>query len=270
MIFPTSRQISKTRPMKLDLSGKIVVVTGGARGLGKTEAEAFVDEGCKVVIVGRDLEKAKEVCSKWRRRGRRVIPLQGDVTKSQDVQRVMQEVVNTFGRLDILVNNAGITGPSLNKIIVELEEKIWDTMIDSHLKSTFLCIKYAAPHMITQGWGRIINTASIHGRVGGRPKLGHYGAAKAGITALTKTAARELGPKGITSNVIAPGFIRTAQLEKILSAESRKLIREQIPLGRMGDPEEIANVVVFLSSQAASYINGAVIDINGGRWEYYI
>jgi 3-oxoacyl-[acyl-carrier protein] reductase len=143
-------------------------------------------------------------------------------------------------------------------------------MLGNHLRSAFLCIKYAAPHMVRRGWGRIINTSSIHGRVGGRPTLGHYGAAKAGVIALTMTAARELGPKGITANVIAPGFIGTETLRQILDPPRLEKVQQQIPLGRIGEPPEIGRVVAFLASEAASYVNGAVIDLTGGRLEYFL
>jgi len=147
-----------------------------------------------------------------------------------------------------------------------MPEELWDFMIGNHLRSAFLCIKYAAPHMIAQGWGRIINTSSIHGRVGGRPSLGHYGAAKAGVVALTMTAARELGPKGITANVIAPGFIGTETLRGILAPPTLEKLQQQIPLGRIGEPVEVGRVVAFLASEAASYLNGAVLDISGDAW----
>ena len=132
---------------------------------------------------------------------------------------------------------------------------------------SFLCIKHAAPVMIARGWGRIVNTASIHGRVGGRPTLGHYGAAKAGVIALTRTAARELGGHGITVNVVSPGFVNTDQLEASLGSERLRVLAGQVPLGRIGDPEEVAAAVVFLASEAASYVNGAVLDVHGGRME---
>ncbi|HSC70842.1 MAG TPA: SDR family oxidoreductase, partial [Candidatus Methylomirabilis sp.] len=124
-------------------------------------------------------------------------------------------------------------------------------------------------HMVKRGWGRIINTSSIHGRVDGRPNLGHYGAAKARVIALTMTAARELGPKGITANAIAPGFIGTDTLRGILAPPVLEKLQQQIPLGRIGEPPEVGRVVAFLASEAASYINGAVVDLNGGRLEYF-
>jgi 3-oxoacyl-[acyl-carrier protein] reductase len=181
---------------------------------------------------------------------------------------MVADAVTALGGLDILVNNAGALGPHLNAPLLELPEASWRLMLDTHLTGTFLCIRHAAPHMVARGWGRIINTSSIHGRVGGRATLGHYGAAKAGVIALTRTAARELGPHGVTVNAVSPGFIRTEQLESVLSAERLQALAGQTPVRRLGRPDEIAAAVCFLASDAASYVNGAVLDVHGGRIEY--
>jgi 3-oxoacyl-[acyl-carrier protein] reductase len=257
--------------MELGLRDRVAIVTGGSKGLGRAEAEALAAEGAAVVIAtAKSVAEAEQVVRGLLDKGGRAISVQADVSRAEDVQRLVQTAVKTFGRIDILVNNAGTTGPHLNKPLVDLPEELWDFMMANHLKSAFLCIKYAAPHMIAQGWGRIINTSSIHGRVGGRPSLGHYGAAKAGVVALTMTAARELGPKGITANVIAPGFIGTDTLRGILSPQTLEKLAQQIPLGRIGEPVEIGRVVAFLASDAASYLNGAVLDVSGGRLEYFL
>lgn len=257
--------------MDLGLRDRVAIVTGGSKGLGRAEAEALAAEGAAVVVVtAKSTAEADRVVRGILERGGRATAVQADVTQSDDVQRVVATTVKTFGRLDVLVNNAGTTGPQYNKPIVDMPEELWDFMVGNHLKSVFLCIKYAAPHMITQGWGRIINTSSIHGRVGGRPSLGHYGAAKAGVVALTMTAARELGPKGITANVIAPGFVGTETLRGILAAPTLEKLAQQIPLGRIGEPAEVGRVVAFLASEAASYLNGAVLDVSGGRLEYFL
>jgi 3-oxoacyl-[acyl-carrier protein] reductase len=257
--------------MDLGLRDRVAIVTGGSKGLGRAEAEALAAEGAAVVVAtAKSVTGAEQVVRGLLDKGGRAISVQADVSRSEDVQRLVQTTVTTFGRVDILVNNAGTTGPHLNKPLVDLPEELWDFMVTNHLKSAFLCIKYAAPHMIARGWGRIINTSSIHGRVGGRPSLGHYGAAKAGVVALTMTAARELGPKGITANVIAPGFIGTETLRGILSPQTIEKLKQQIPLGRIGEPVEVGRVVAFLASEAASYLNGAVLDISGGRLEYFL
>jgi len=254
----------------LGLRDRVAIVTGGSKGLGRAEAEALAAEGAAVVVAtAKSVRDADEVVRGLLDRGGRAMSVQADVSQTADVQRLVEATLKTFGRLDILVNNAGTTGPQYNKPLVDMPEDLWEFMIGNHLRSVFLCIKYAAPHMVKRGWGRIINTSSIHGRVGGRPSLGHYGAAKAGVIALTMTAARELGPKGITANVIAPGFIGTDTLRGILAPPVLEKLQQQIPLGRIGEPPEVGRVVAFLASEAASYINGAVLDLNGGRLEYF-
>jgi len=254
----------------LGLKDRVAIVTGGSKGLGQAEAEALAAEGAAVVVAtAKSMREADQVVRGLLDRGCRAVSVQADVSQTADVQRMVDTTLKTFGRLDILVNNAGTTGPHLNKPLLDMPEDLWDFMLANHLRSVFLCIKYAAPHMIARGWGRIVNTSSIHGRVGGRPTLGHYGAAKAGVVALTMTAARELGPKGITANVVAPGFIGTETLRGILDGPRLEKLQQQIPLGRIGEPNEVGRAVVFLASEAASYINGAVVDLNGGRMEYF-
>jgi len=253
----------------LGLKDRVAIVTGGSKGLGRAEAEALADEGAAVVVAtAKSVKEGEQVVRGLLDKGSRALCVQADVSQTADVRRLVETTVKTFGRLDILVNNAGTTGPHLNKPLMEMPEELWDFMIGNHLRSVFLCIKYAAPHMVKQGWGRIINTSSIHGRVGGRPTLGHYGAAKAGVIAVTMTAARELGPKGVTANVIAPGFIGTETLRGILKPEILGKLQQQIPLGRIGEPVEVGRAVAFLASEAASFINGAILDLTGGRLEY--
>jgi len=255
--------------MDLGLRDRVAIVTGGAKGIGRAEAEALAAEGAAVVVAtAKSVAEAERTARGMLEKGGRALAVQADVSQAADVQRLVEATVKAFGRLDILVNNAGTTGPHLNKPLTEMPEDLWDFMVGNHLRSAFLCIKYAAPHMVAQGWGRIINTSSIHGRVGGRPSLGHYGAAKAGVIALTKTAARELGPKGVTVNVIAPGFIGTETLRGILAPTTMEKLQQQIPLGRIGEPAEVGRVVAFLASEAASYMNGVVVDLTGGRLEF--
>jgi 3-oxoacyl-[acyl-carrier protein] reductase len=248
---------------------RVAMVTGAGSGLGRAEAVGLAGAGADVAVVGHaNMAGAEETAEQCRSAGRRALVLQADVRRSEDVRGAVERVVKELGRLDILVNNAGALGPALNAPIVELSEESWHLMVDSHLTGTFLCIKHAAPHMIARRWGRIVNTTSIHGRVGGRATLGHYGAAKAGVIALTRTAARELGPHGITCNVVSPGFIRTRQLEGTLAPERLAALAEQVPLKRIGTPEELAAAVVFLASEGASFVNGATLDVHGGRMEY--
>jgi 3-oxoacyl-[acyl-carrier protein] reductase len=250
-------------------SRRVALVTGGAGGIGRAEAVALAGAGVDVAVMAHArIAPAEETAAQCRVLGARAIVVKGDLRRSEDMQQVIAETRDTLGSLDILVNNAGVLGGDLNRPIVDLGEDAWHLMIDSHLTGTFLTIKHAAPLMVARGWGRIINTASVHGRIGGRPTLAHYAAAKAGIIALTQTAARELGPAGVTCNVVSPGYVKTDKLASYLPPERLEAIARQIPLGRLAAPEEIGGVVAFLASEAASYINGAVIDLHGGRLEY--
>ena len=187
---------------------RVALVTGGAAGIGRAEAVALAEAGADVAILAHtDLAGAEETARRCRAAGRRTLVVQADVRRSDEVRQAVDAVVQTLGRLDVLVNNAGALGAPLNVPLLDLDETTWHLMMDSHLTGTFLCLKHAAPHMVRQRWGRVVNTSSIHGRIGGRPTLGHYGAAKAGVIALTRTAARELGPHGVTVNAVSPGYV---------------------------------------------------------------
>ena len=250
-------------------SRRVAVVTGAAAGIGRAEAIALARAGHDIGLTAHaDVAGVEETARRCEALGARTLVTPADIACGEDIRRLVAAVTDAFGRLDVLVNNAGALGPDLNRPLVELSEELWHRMLDSHLTGTFLCIKHAAPVMIARGWGRIVNTASIHGRVGGRPTLGHYGAAKAGVIALTRTAARELGGHGVTVNAVSPGFVRTHQLEGTLGPDRLRALAGQVPLGRIGDPDEVAAAVVFLASEAASYVNGAVLDVHGGRMEY--
>jgi 3-oxoacyl-[acyl-carrier protein] reductase len=248
---------------------RVALVTGAAAGIGRAEAIALAAAGADVAVLGHaDLAGAEETARRCRAVGRRAVVVRADVRSGDEVARAVSDAVAALGRLDILVNNAGALGAELNAPLLELDEARWRLMLESHLTGTFLCIKHAAPHMLRRGWGRIVNTSSIHGRIGGRPTLGHYAAAKAGVIALTRTAARELGPGGITANAIAPGYVDTERLGATLPPERLRALAGQIPVGRIGTPAEVAAAVVFLASDAAAFVNGAVVDIHGGRMEY--
>jgi 3-oxoacyl-[acyl-carrier protein] reductase len=250
-------------------AARVALVTGGAAGIGRAEAVALAESGADVAVLGHmDLAGAEETARRCRILGRRAMVVQADIRRSEEVRRAVNEVLHGLGRLDILVNNAGALGTHLNVPLLDLDEATWHLMLDSHLTGTFLCIKHAAPHMVRQRWGRVINTSSVHGRIGGRPTLGHYGAAKAGVIALTRTAARELGPHGVTVNAVSPGYVATERLAATLPPERLQALARQIPVARMGTPAEIAAAVVFLAGDGAAFVNGAILDIHGGRMEY--
>lgn len=258
--------------MDLGLSGKVAIVTGASRGIGRAEALVLGREGADVVVVFKTSSRAaEEVAADIRAMGRRALAIGADVSSSLDVQAMVSRTLQTLGKIDILVNNAGVSGKQVGsgKCIVDLEEEDWHAMLSVHLTGTFLCTKYVAPSMINRHWGRIVNTSSILGRVGGRPGAASYGAAKAAIIAFTKSAAIELAPHGITVNAVAPGYIETAHLKSIMSPEFMEFARKQTPLGRFAQPEELADLVVFLASDKAGFLTGAIIDFHGGRMEYY-
>jgi 3-oxoacyl-[acyl-carrier protein] reductase len=249
------------------LRGKVALVTGSSRGLGLAEALALAAEGVHVAVNGRDADAAKAAVARVRAGGGRADAFPADVTDEAAVERLVVDIVARCGSLDILVNNAGIAGQRLGKNVDEIESADWDAIIDSHLRSTFLCTKHAARVMKARRWGRIVNTASVHVGGGGRPGVSSYSAAKAGVAGFGRTVAKELGAWGITVNTIAPGFIETDMLGGY-PAEFLATMRRQSPLGRLGKPEEVGALVAFLCSEPAGYMTGALICIDGGRREY--
>jgi 3-oxoacyl-[acyl-carrier protein] reductase len=247
--------------------GRVAIVTGSARGIGKGEATVLARHGLYVVVADIDAGEAEKTAAEFRASGAKAMSIEVDVSNAASVKQMMDTVYKELGSLDIVVNNAGIVGRHVTYDIVDMPEESWDAMIDVHLKGTFLCTKYAAPYMLKQKWGRFINTSSLHARTGARHGFSSYGAAKAGITQFTRVAAKELGPKGITVNSVAPGYVVTTALP--IKNEYLDFIEEQIPVGRFATAEDIGNAVAFLASNQAEYINGANIEVNGGRVEFY-
>jgi 3-oxoacyl-[acyl-carrier protein] reductase len=245
----------------MGLSGKVALITGSARGIGKAIALELANHGAKIVINDilpkNEIDKTLEEISKS---GDQAIGIRADITIFEEVESMVKEIINKFGKIDILVNNAGIIRDSL---LIRMKEEDWDAVININLKGTFNCSKTVAKYMMRQkSGGKIVNISSVIGLVGNIGQA-NYAASKAGIIGLTKSIAKELALRNINVNAIAPGFIET-DMTKRLSEKVRKDLQQQIPLKRLGTVKDIAKVVYFLVSDNANYITGQVINVDGG------
>lgn len=245
----------------MDFKGQVAVITGGARGIGKSIAERLASSGADIAVVDILEEEAARTASELQARGVKAIAVKMDVANAESVASAMAGIKDKLGRIDILVNNAGITRDGL---IMRMKEEDWDLVISINLKSVYLCSKEAIKVMVKQRSGRIVNIASVVAFMG-NPGQANYCASKAGIVGLTKTTAREYASRGITANAVAPGFISTAMTDA-LSGSVREEMLKAIPLGSFGSPDDVANAVAFLASADASYITGHVIHVNGGMY----
>lgn len=246
------------------LEGKVALVTGGSSGIGRATALAFAREGAKVVIASRGIERGEETVQMAKKAGGEAIFIKTDVSKALEVEALVNKTVETYKRLDCAFNNAGILHP-IARLADETEES-WDSMINTNLKGVWLCLKYEILQMLKQGKGAIVNDSSVAGLRASRVTAS-YGASKHGIIGLTKTAALEYGKDNIRVNAVCPALIRTPML---LYRDKRTDLNEQwvadLPLARMGDPDEVAEAVVFLCSDASSFITGATLTVDGGQF----
>ncbi|MCP1305930.1 3-oxoacyl-[acyl-carrier-protein] reductase [Paenibacillus tyrfis] len=244
------------------LTGKVALVTGASRGIGRAIAIGLAEAGADVVVNYAGSEAAAaEVVQAIEALGRKSFKVKANVGSVQEVEEMFKLVLEAFGRIDILVNNAGITRDNL---IMRMKEEEFDQVIETNLKGVFNCVKAATRPMMKQRFGRIVNISSVVGATGNAGQM-NYAAAKAGVIGMTKSAAKELASRGITVNCVAPGFIETDMTDK-LSEDQRSQLMTQIPLARLGRPEDIAKAVVFLASDDSSYMTGQTLHVDGGMY----
>ena len=242
--------------MRIDLTGRVALVTGSTRGIGREIATTLAGCGARVAVVGRDAARARDAAAAI---GGEARGFACDVSDPASVVRLVEEVEGAFGQLDILVNNAGLTR---DNILLRLKDDDWDAVLDANLRGAFVAIRSAARGMMKRRWGRIINIASVVGITGNKGQS-NYAASKAGLIGLTKSVAKELASRNILANAVAPGFIET-DMTSSLTAEVREGLAKQIPLERLGTPADIAGMVAFLASDHAAYITGQVFVVDGG------
>src|SRR3989338_2360528 len=243
----------------MSLADQVAIVTGGARGIGRAIALAFAREGADVALFDVTPEPLAQTAKELEAMGRRCLGVVVDVTDGKQVDEGVAKGLDKLGRIDILINNAGITKDGL---LIRMDDAQWDRVLNINLKGTFLCTRAVAKHMLKARRGRIVSIASIVGLIG-NPGQANYAASKAGIIGLTKAVAKELASRGVTVNAIAPGFIKT-EMTDVLSEQAKQRLAEAIPMGSLGEPTDVAQAALFLVSEAARYITGHVLVVDGG------
>jgi len=243
----------------MKLAGRVALVTGASQGIGRACALALAREGAGIAVAARNQPKLDELVAEIITAGGRAAAFVMDVGEEEQVKAGIKSALGQFGKIDILVNNAGITR---DQLVMRMKRADWDSVLNTNLTSAYLCVQQVIPSMLKQRWGRIINITSIFGQMG-QACQANYAASKAGLIGLTMAIAREVASRNITSNAIAPGFIET-NMTAALSEEFKQNAVKQIPLGRVGSSDDIANAVTFLASDDAAYITGHVLNVNGG------
>ena len=242
------------------INEKVAIVTGGAQGIGEGICLRLAEEGAKVAIFDANLDEAKKVAQEIEKAGGAALAIKVDVTRSAEVEAAVKQVISKFGKIDILVNNAGI---SLVSKVADMTEDMWDRVQSVNLNGVFLCCRAVTSHMRERKYGKIVNIASILA-LRGSTYYAHYGASKAGVVGLTQGLAAELGPHNINVNAVGPGIIDTPMADHDVAPEVRQRLQKRIPLRRIGVPDDIANAVLFLASDEASYITGQCLYVCGG------
>src|SRR5271165_553010 len=243
----------------MKLEGRVALVTGASQGIGHACALALARHGASVALAARNQQKLEGLAAQIAATGGKAAPFVIDVADEEQVKSGIKSALAHFGKIDILVNNAGITR---DQLVMRMKRGDWDAVLNTNLTSAYMCIQQVIPSMLKQRWGRIINVTSVFGQMG-QAGQANYAASKAGLIGLTMAIAREVASRNITSNAIAPGFIETS-MTAALSEEFKQNAVKQIPLGRVGTPDDVANAVAFLASEDASYITGHVLNVNGG------
>jgi 3-oxoacyl-[acyl-carrier protein] reductase len=243
----------------MSLTGRVALVTGASQGIGRTCALRLAKEGATVALSARNQEKLNELVSEITAAGGKAAAFALDVGDEEQIKSTVKAVIAQFGKIDVLVNNAGITR---DQLVMRMKRADWDAVLQTNLTSAYLCIQQVIGSMLKQRWGRIINITSVFGQMG-QAGQANYSASKAGLIGLTMAIAREVGSRSITCNAVAPGFIETP-MTAVLSDELKQTAVKQIPLGRVGSPDDVASAVAFLASDDASYITGHVLNVNGG------